>query len=483
MVFTPTQLHVLTSSKKAALLEPLKEAAKNSAAGVELILHPRAKDDDGAAGVDALLAAASAALSTAVKPEPGTTTTTGEPTLAVLAKEPPVGALGELWLRKLQASGAATSDAAPGLSRVLAAKDASELAAVKGASLLAAACVTRSVAPTVEKVVDEEREVTHARLATRFDKAISDPTKLFGGDAAAAAKALPDPSAVDPAFTPCVQSGGKYDLKLGAAPDEGKLSPDVIVVSLGTRASSYCAAVGRTYFVDPDSTQEKEYKALCSAFDAAVGALKPGEPLSAAREAAVAALAASDAPHLAKMLPKVIGGGVGLEVRESALALSSSSTLKVEPGMCFVMRLGVTGLTRDDPPKGKAASYALLICDTLAVPLAPDSKGSSPVPAEVLTSSASRVWGDVAYELDGGSEEDGEESEGLDDADGGDTSEGGIAARKKALRAAAADNAGTDRARAKQGQDALLERINQITLEALTSKNGGGEELVWLFFF
>ena len=56
-----------------------------------------------------------------------------------------------------------------------------------------------------------------------------------------------------------------------------------------------------------------------------------------------------------------------------------------------------------------------------------------------------------------------------------DNSEGGIAARKKALRAAAADTAGADRARAKQGQDALLERINQITLEALTSKGGSGE--------
>ena len=498
MVFTPTQLHVLTSSKKAALLEPLKGAAKSSSAGVELVLHPRAKGDDGSAGVDALLAAASAALST-VKAEPGSP----EPTLAVLAKEPPVGALGELWLSRLAASGAATSDAGPGLSRVLAPKDASELAAVRGAAALAAACVTRSVAPTLEKVVDEEREVTHARLAARFDKALSDPAKLFGGDAAAAARALPDPAAVDAAFTPCVQSGGRYDLKLGAAPDEATLAPDVIVVSLGARASSYCAAVGRTYFVDPDESQEKEYKALCAAFDAAVGALRPGAPLSAARDAAVAALEASEAPHLARILPKVVGGGVGLEVRESALALSSTSTLKVEPGMCFVVRLGVTGLTRDDPPKGKAASYALLVCDTVVVPLAPegdeekkggDSSASAAaaaaLPAEVVTASASRAWGDVAYELDGGSgeEDGGDESEGLDDADGADNSEGGIAARKKALRAAAADTAGADRARAKQGQDALLERINQITLEALTSKGGSGErerggEREELFFF
>ena len=507
MVFTPTQLHVLTSSKKAALLEPLKDAAKKSAAGVELVLHPRAKGDDGAAGIDALLAAASAALS-AVKPEPGgESEQQQQPTLAVLAKEPPVGALGELWLQRLAASGAATSDAGPGLSRVLASKDATELAAVKGAALLAAACVTRSVAPTIEKVVDEEREVTHARLAQRFDKALSDPTKLFGGDAAAAARALPDPTAVDAAFTPCVQSGGKYDLKLGAAPDEGtKLSPDVIVVSLGARASSYCAAVGRTYFVDPDATQEKEYKALCSAFDAAVGALRPGALLSAARDAAVAALEASEAPHLAKMLPKVVGGGVGLEVRESALALSSTSTVKVEPGMCFVVRLGVTGLTRDDPPKGKAAAYALLVCDTVAVPLGSaegeekkegSDAAAASLPAEVLTASASRAWGDVAYELDGDGSEEGDgddESEGLDGADGGgagDNSEGGIAARKKALRtAAAADTAGADRARAKQGQDALLERINQITLEALTSKGGGGKkekkergERVGFFFF
>jgi hypothetical protein len=116
-----------------------------------------------------------------------------------------------------------------------------------------------------------------------------------------------------------------------------------------------------------------------------------------------------------------------------------------------------------------------------------EKKDSAPafLPAEVLTASASRAWAEVAYELDGGSDDgEGEESEGLDDADGApDNSEGGIAARKKALRTAAAETAGADRARAKQGQDALLERINQITLEALTSKGGGEKKSFFLFEF
>ena len=54
----------------------------------------------------------------------------------------------------------------------------------------------------------------HSRLADQVTQAIMDPARLE-------IKLKKD--RVDSAFTPCIQSGGQYDLKLGAAPDERHL--------------------------------------------------------------------------------------------------------------------------------------------------------------------------------------------------------------------------------------------------------------------
>lgn len=52
----------------------------------------------------------------------------------------------------------------------------------------------------------------------------------------------------------------------------------------------YCANVARTYVIDPSKEQEAQYKALLDAQAAAIAALREGAPLSAAHEAATAAL-------------------------------------------------------------------------------------------------------------------------------------------------------------------------------------------------
>ena len=58
----------------------------------------------------------------------------------------------------------------------------------------------------------------------------------------------------------------------------------------GGRYAMYCANVARTYLVDPNKTQEEEYKALLSAQEAAIAALREGEPLSAVMAAGISSL-------------------------------------------------------------------------------------------------------------------------------------------------------------------------------------------------
>ena len=67
---------------------------------------------------------------------------------------------------------------------------------------------------------------------------------------------------VDIAYPPSFQSGGKYDLRVGVGVDDTPLHDGVIVVSLGTRYSSYCANIGRTYLINPTKKMEAEYEAV-----------------------------------------------------------------------------------------------------------------------------------------------------------------------------------------------------------------------------
>ena len=443
MILTPTHLHVSTSAKKCALLEPLGADAK-SAAGVELVLHPRPKGGDGVAEANELLAVVKDTAST--------------PLLALLTKDTPQGAQGEAWMAALAEAALPTVDAAAAVGSVLASKDATEAAAVAAAGALAAAVLTKVVVPALETVIDEERTVKHSKLAARAERALADP--------AAAGVPTPSIAPLDAAFPPIIQSGGVYDLKLSAASDERALAPDVVTVTLGARAASYCAIVGRTYLVEPDADQEAAYGAVAAAHAAAVAAVTVGAPLAGVYEAAKNALASSAAPSLAASLGKHVGAGIGLEVRESGLALTPTATGTVPAGAAFHVVVGVTGVPRAAAGEGggQRPPYALCIADTVVAAASPG------IPPTIVTEGAARAWGEVAYELGGSDEEDGDGGGG--EVSGDDAEE----RRQRTLRSEADEGAAAaaDRARARAGQDALLQRINQQTLDALTAGGDRG---------
>lgn len=85
-------------------------------------------------------------------------------------------------------------------------------------------------------------------------------------------------------------SDGLLLCRLSAQSTEEELKYDVILMSLGSRYQMYCSNLSRTYLVDPNKTQEAQYKALLEAQTAAINALKPGKPMSDAFNAAIATL-------------------------------------------------------------------------------------------------------------------------------------------------------------------------------------------------
>ncbi|CAN0857324.1 FACT complex subunit SPT16 [Linum grandiflorum] len=378
MVFMKKQIHFLCSQKKSILLEPVKRPAKD-AIGVDVVMHVKMKNDDGGSLMDSIFCDIHAIPKA----------DSGGPVVGHIAREAPEGKLLETWSQKLGNDGFQLVDISAGLSDLFAVKDNDELMCIKKAAFLSANVMKKVVVPKLENVIDEEKKVAHSNLMDETEKAILEPTK-----AGVKLKA----ENVDICYPPIFQSGGEFDLRPSAASNDDLLyydSASVIICAIGSRYNSYCSNVARSFLIDANSLQRKAYETLLKAHEAAINALKPGNPVSAAYDAA-RSLIESEASELVAHMTKSAGTGIGLEFRESGLALNERNDRVVKAGMVFNVSLGFQKLESDSQhPKKK--NFSLLLADTVVV-------GAEKT--EVVTQASSKAVKDVAYSFNDDEEEE-----------------------------------------------------------------------------
>ena len=132
-------------------------------------------------------------------------------------------------------------------------KDATEIICVEKAACLTSYVMKNFVVPTMEKVIDEERKVSHSSLMDDTEKVILDPLK---------AKVKLKPENIDICYPPVFQSGGKFDLRPGASSNDDYLYYDpasIIICAIGSRYSNYCSNVARTFLVDATPAESRAY--------------------------------------------------------------------------------------------------------------------------------------------------------------------------------------------------------------------------------
>ncbi|XP_059648380.1 FACT complex subunit SPT16-like [Cornus florida] len=394
MVFMNKQIHFLCSQKKTSLLDVVKRSAKE-AVGVEVVMHVKAKNDDGTTQMDAIFRAIRAQ-----------TKSDGHdnPVVGYIARETPEGNLLETWAEKLKNSSLQLIDITNGLSDLFAVKDSSEITNVKKAAFLTASAMKNFVVPKLEKVIDEEKKVSHSSLMDDTEKAILEPAKV---------KVKLKAENVDICYPPIFQSGGNFDLRPSASSNDEHLyydSASVIICAVGSRYNSYCSNVARTFLIDSTTTQSKAYEVLLKAHDAAIGALKPGNKVSAVYQAALS-LVEKDAPDLVNNLTKSAGTGIGLEFRESGLSLNIKNERVLKAGMVFNVTLGFQNL-QTQIKKAKSQNFSLLLADTVIV----TDKGH-----DVVTSVSSKAVKDVAYSFNDDEEEEEEQPKVKAEANGAES--------------------------------------------------------------
>ncbi|KAL5724319.1 DNA helicase [Ranunculus cassubicifolius] len=392
MVFMNKQIHFLCTQKKASLLQVLKKPA-NEAVGAEIVMHVKAKSDNGTALMEEIFRSIRAQL----KSE--------SPIVGHIAKEAPEGNLLDTWAEKLKSSNFQLADVTNGFSELFAVKDSTEITNVKKAAFLTSSVMKHHVVPKLEKIIDEEKKVSHSVLMEDTEKSILEPARV---------KVKLKAENVDICYPPIFQSGGEFDLKPSASSNEENLyydSTSVIICAIGSRYNSYCSNVARSFLIDANAVQSKAYEVLLKAQEAAIAALKPGNKVSAAYQAALSVVE-RDAPEFTPNLTKTAGTGIGLEFRESGLSLNSKNDRVLKAGMVFNVSIGFQNLqTQTNNPKTE--KFSLLLSDTVIV------NDKQP---EVVTAISSKAVKDVAYSFNEDEEEEEEKPKVKSESNGTDAS-------------------------------------------------------------
>ncbi|TKA65846.1 FACT complex subunit spt16 [Cryomyces minteri] len=343
-IITPETLYIVTTKKKASYLEPLK----GGKTPVEIFV--RGKDaEQNAKQFERCLEI----IKTAGKK------------VGIIAKDTASGPFVEEWKKAYGdvPKEVEEVDITTALSAAaLAVKDEKELRAMRDASRASSGLMANYFVDQMSGILDEEKKITHKALAQKVEDKISDEKffqklKVSNGF---------DPQQLDWAYQPIVQSGGKYDLRLSAVPDDENLHAGVITSAFGLRYQTYCSSIARTYMVDPNKSQEGNYKLLLSIHEIVLKEIRDGVLAKDVYAKALSFLK-SKKPELEKNFLKSVGAGIGIEARDATLVLNAKSTRTLKDGMTLSITTGFNDLTNPKPQDKKSNNYSLVLTDTVRV--------------------------------------------------------------------------------------------------------------------
>ncbi|KAL0231538.1 hypothetical protein GEMRC1_010942 [Eukaryota sp. GEM-RC1] len=152
----------------------------------------------------------------------------------------------------------------------MASKDEREQKNATKAAKVASAIASQFLVPKIEEILDRDKKTKHKTLSKNTSAVIIDPSPL---------KLKINANYLEQSRVPLIQSGSAIDPH-SLESDGSVLTPDLIVFEIGTRYRSYCAAVGRTIFINPNGEQKKMYQCLEKFQNVVVENLKSDEPIS-----------------------------------------------------------------------------------------------------------------------------------------------------------------------------------------------------------
>ncbi|KAL6810817.1 FACT complex subunit domain-containing protein [Trichoderma sp. SZMC 28013] len=350
MLFTVDTLYILTTQKKAKHLEQLK----GGRFPIEVLV--RGKD---AAENEKLFVTVADKIKEAGKK------------VGVISKDTSKGPFVDEWKKVFgeHCKDVEEVDISTALStHAFSIKDESELRAMRTASKACVALMTPYFLDEMSNILDAEKKVKHSVLADKVDKKLDDNNFWKTVELPSKGK-LPsdlDPAQLDWILPPSIQSGGKYDLRFSTDPNDDNLHAGIIIAALGLRYKSYCSTIARTYLVDPNKSQESNYKLLSMVHNTIIKEIRDGMTAKDVYAKALGVIK-SKKPEMEKHFLKNVGWGVGLENRDPTLVLSAKNQRVLKDGMTLIINTGFQDIENPQPQDKNSKIYSLVLTDTIRV--------------------------------------------------------------------------------------------------------------------
>ncbi|OPB39502.1 FACT complex subunit SPT16 [Trichoderma guizhouense] len=350
MLFTVDTLYILTTAKKAKHLEQLK----GGRFPIEVLV--RGKD---AAENEKLFVTVADKIKEAGKK------------VGVISKDTSKGPFVDEWKKVFgeHCKEVEEVDISTALStHAFSIKDESELRAMRTASKACVALMTPYFLDEMSNILDAEKKVKHSVLADKVDKKLDDNNFWKTVELPSKGK-LPsdlDPAQLDWILPPSIQSGGKYDLRFSTDPNDDNLHAGIIIAALGLRYKSYCSTIARTYLVDPNKSQESNYKLLSMVHNTIIKEIRDGMTAKDVYAKALGVIK-SKKPEMEKHFLKNVGWGVGLENRDPTLVLSAKNQRVLKDGMTLIINTGFQDIENSQPQDKNSKIYSLVLTDTIRV--------------------------------------------------------------------------------------------------------------------
>lgn len=247
-------------------------------------------------------------------------------------------------------------------------KDEAELRAMRTSSKACVALLTPYFLDEMSSVLDQDKKIKHRALADKVYNKLEDD-KFWKTVELPNKQKLPgdfDPDQLDWILGPVVQSGGKFDLKWQLDSDNDVLHPGIIIACMGLRYKSYCSQIARTFMVDPNKSQESNYKFLLAVHNMILKEIRDGVVVKDVYNKALS-LVKSKKPELEKHFLKNVGYGIGLETKDATLILNAKNNRTLKDGMTLCVTTGFSDIQNPGSQDKNNKVYSLVLTDTIRV--------------------------------------------------------------------------------------------------------------------
>src|SRR5690606_12319455 len=119
--------------------------------------------------------------------------------------------------------------------------------------------------------------------------------------------------------------------KLASEANDDILHAGTIISAMGLRYKSFSSAIARTFLIDPNKSQEGNYKLLCIVHNAVLKEIRDGVVAKDVYAKALSTIRAKK-PDLEKHFLRNVGWGIGLETKDVTMVLNAKNNRTLKDG-------------------------------------------------------------------------------------------------------------------------------------------------------